>query len=920
MAINVVTWNVTSLIKRERRAEMNETMKNTNADIVLLQETRLKPCHSLVMGKMRIFREDNKTGTAVAVNDRWNTERISATVKKTLECSAVRIKTKRGELTVISIYVNCNVKREDLRKDLHALLDECRESRNLIIGGDWNAHNPLWNETGDDRINAAGKAIEDVMDKDPEIRIHSSECNSFREQSNLDFFMLRGDISGEAVKIEAGWCHSPVLLRTNLRKNQLTERTKEERYILKCEDWEKLRINWTRALMDMNIDFKKTLNQEEIDDLIKETTKRILSTANDSLKKIKVHAKDLAPLPDEIRGLMERRRQAVKEKTKNRNRNPEWCALLKEIIKETSKQISKMIAKHNAEGLESRIKNIKTGTDMFKTIKRLKGTKPPCNNLVRDGKIINSPQEKAEWMGEHLQEIFKKQVFHNGMEIEETLKEVTLCKGVTIEEGNDMRNQKKQNQLTTAEEIAEIKKSLNNKKSSGEDGLSNYMLKKLPGFFCDITAYIANNCLSQGYFPTAWKKAIIFAIAKTERAKEPRDYRPISLLSNWSKILEEVIIRRIRREDQSIPGVPSCQFGFLRGHSTIDAIDLVQMEKNDAMREKESFSLCALDLSKAFDNVIAEGVIFKMKKAGIDNYICAITWSFMSNRSAKVKMEGATSKEFKIERGVPQGSKLGPMLFNIYTGDLRQDDDKRTGIVQYADDTILWTKSRVPSALVKKSEKAIRSVKDQLEKWGISINEGKTQRLVITNRGREKRHRIEEEYKKRNVVCQDKIKYLGVEIDKTGKHTSAIKRAARQGRAATAQLTWLLKNKYMDMKVKRQIYTTIIRPGMLYGSELWDTGKTDMQILEREERRIIRIITGLSRRSDGRYLSNKILYNELDLKDSISDVVARRRNRFQARRESHINEVYRERVMEIERKTAEKIRERNERLERIRRE
>lgn len=66
--------------------------------------------------------------------------------------------------------------------------------------------------------------------------------------------------------------------------------------------------------MDMNIDFKKILSVNEIDDLIEETTRRILSTANEGLMKTKVHAKDLAPLPDEIIGLMERRKQAVKEK------------------------------------------------------------------------------------------------------------------------------------------------------------------------------------------------------------------------------------------------------------------------------------------------------------------------------------------------------------------------------------------------------------------------------------------------------------------------------------------------------------------------------------------------------------------------------------------------------------------------------
>ena len=90
----------------------------------------------------------------------------------------------------------------------------------------------------------------------------------------------------------------------------------------------------------------------------------------------------------------------------------------------------------------------------------------------------------------------------------------------------------------TAEEICGYRKGLCKKKSAGEDGLPNNVIKKLQVFFDEISARIFNSCLETGYFPTTWKVAEIYPIPKVTKLLGPNDCRPIILQSNWGKILE----------------------------------------------------------------------------------------------------------------------------------------------------------------------------------------------------------------------------------------------------------------------------------------------------------------------------------------------------------------------------------------------
>lgn len=368
-----------------------------------------------------------------------------------------------------------------------------------------------------------------------------------------------------------------------------------------------------------------------------------------------------------------------------------------------------------------------------------------------------------------------------------------------------------------------IRRLINNKKSSGSDGLTNHVIRKLPKIFWDCTVILFNNCLVNGYFPKKWKNAIIIPIPKTGKAETANDYRPISLLSNWRKCLEDVILSRLRNDEDEVVGVPGQQFAYKKGHSAVNAVDLLGAEIEEGKRKRMTTVVIALDITKAFDSVWKKGLVYKIYYLPIEAEIKSIIADFMNERTARVQVGKEVSTEFKIERGVPQGSKLGPILYNIYTGDFKIQITEKQGMINFADDSLLWASERNEDTAVRRPETNFGELARQMESWGIEVNRKKT-KCVIIKGGKKK------SYKSRKiklimkgeveVIENDKnIKYLGQTINEFGNCKDSVANATSKGGMAYGMLRWLLKNKQMNMKVKKLMYTQLIRPTMEYGQE-----------------------------------------------------------------------------------------------------
>ncbi|CAH0551137.1 unnamed protein product [Brassicogethes aeneus] len=313
----------------------------------------------------------------------------------------------------------------------------------------------------------------------------------------------------------------------------------------------------------------------------------------------------------------------------------------------------------------------------------------------------------------------------------------------------------------TPELIKGIITGLRNKVSPGEDNTSNLALKHLPPVMIHNLTALINGALSKCHFPDVWKKAQVIMIPKSAKGMQlSENYRPISLLSTLAKLIEKVI--KIRLEEESLDKnlLPDEQFGFRAQLSTELQVVRIAEIITHGFDFRQRTGLVLLDLSKAFDKVWHVGLLVKMINMEISPPMVKIIASYLKNRSFSTKFNGAASQVHPIRAGVPQGSVLGPTLFNLFMTDL-----PRTPVVQmalYADDTALIYKSSNMQMIQNKLQKALNKMKAWADRYRIRINPNKTQAILFKKGGTLPGELM---YENQAIPWTKTAKYLGVHLD-----------------------------------------------------------------------------------------------------------------------------------------------------------
>lgn len=233
-------------------------------------------------------------------------------------------------------------------------------------------------------------------------------------------------------------------------------------------------------------------------------------------------------------------------------------------------------------------------------------------------------------------------------------------------------------------------KAINSLKSnaSGTDGINLSMLLLCAPVISKHLLHIINCCLQIGYFPNAWKTALVSPLPKVLNPTSVNDLRPISLLPIFSKVLEKIVYTQINEYFSNHNIIPKHQSGFRKAHSTTTAL----LNLHDAvirnLDNKLATVLIMLDFSKAFDTISHELMCAKLKYYGFDHISLLFFKNYLQSRSQLVRIGNAVSTVGNVSSGVPQGSILGPLLFIVYTADL-YDKVQYMSMQTYADDTQL---------------------------------------------------------------------------------------------------------------------------------------------------------------------------------------------------------------------------------------
>lgn len=463
---------------------------------------------------------------------------------------------------------------------------------------------------------------------------------------------------------------------------------------------------------------------------------------------------------------------------------------------------------------------------------RKKSTKPPITYIIdKDGQKITDRKH----MTNHLNEYFS----NIGEEMNSAFKKTSSSTKNPLEYIPLYTKEEFTFKATNKREITKVISDLNNKKTSGYDLISNYILKSCCSTIVPYITKLFNQCFTKNIFPSPYKIALVVPIFKGGNKGDVSCYRPISLLPVLGKLLEKIAYKQTLNHLIDNNLLTEKQFGFRKGLSTEYAIvDIYEKLLNNLDKGLNSCAIF-LDLKKAFDSVDHEILLGKLSRYGITGNALEFFRSYLSLRSQQVKLGTDISKQLFIKVGVPQGSVLGPLLFLIFINDLPYASD--FFIKLFADDTFLCLHDSDIIELEKNVNIEINKVYDWLVANKLSLNIAKSKYMIITNK--------KIDYNTFKVVIDktrlehcDKYKYLGVFIDKNLNWKYHIEYISNKISKACGSLSKL--RHIMSTDVLKEVYYALIHSYIKYGITTWgNASNTTLNPLKVLINRAVRIIS-----------------------------------------------------------------------------
>ena len=371
-------------------------------------------------------------------------------------------------------------------------------------------------------------------------------------------------------------------------------------------------------------------------------------------------------------------------------------------------------------------------------------------------------------------------------------------------------------------------------KAAGPDELQVEVWKYMGKMGINFLTRLFNKLLMGERMPEEWRRSVLIVIYKNKGDTQCcGNYRGIKLMSQTVKVWERIIEARLRDRVK----ISKQQYGFMPGKGTTDAMFALRMLMEKYREGRKELHCVFVDLEKAYDRVPREELWYRMRKSGIQEKYVQLVQDIYEE--SVVRCAVGTTESFKVKVGLHQESALSPFLFAVIMDRLTEEVRREPPWTRlFADDIVICKETR------EEVERRLESWRNTLERRGMKVSRSKTEYLCINGGNDDKTVKMEDT----KVPRVKEFKYLGSTVQENGSCEREVKNRVQAGWNGWRRVSGVICDKRLPARVKGKMYSSVVRPAMVYRLETVAVTKKQIEEMEVAEMKMLRFTMGVTRK------------------------------------------------------------------------
>eukprot|EP00745_Piridium_sociabile_P040062 TRINITY_DN76314_c0_g1_i2.p1 TRINITY_DN76314_c0_g1~~TRINITY_DN76314_c0_g1_i2.p1 ORF type:complete len:1167 (+),score=240.29 TRINITY_DN76314_c0_g1_i2:25-3525(+) len=763
----------------------------------------------------QVYRKDRKTNTTGGGVFTLVHKDIVSSAEPDLDtdCEVLWVKIqlrKKKELLIGSFYMPHRQERDiqELNKSLEKATP-ANKPRQLILCGDFNCPDVNW-ENGTTTPGAPQRQVQEALvDATASAQLTQVHAEPTRGPNILSLvFTSNPTLVKHSTSVPGISDHSTVV--TDMDTQVFYQRQRPRKiHLFARANWEGLDADLKQMAEEIETRYDQGADVESLWSTFRDSTTKAVDTHVPS--KMSSRKKNLPWLSGKLKALLKKKKRLFAKAKKTYNWN-NYKFVQKECRRQLRKAERDYVNNTIADGLSSN-----NSKPFWRYIHSRRQDSMGVSPLKKNGSLVSDTRAKAEILIDQFKSVFTKDDGDSGplhdQPVQDNIQNITV--------------------VTAG--VAKLLKALNPAKACGPDRIPNIVLKSCADVLAPALRCIFQQSLDTGDLPRDWRSANIACAFKKGDKHQAENYRPISLTSVASKLLEHIVCHHLHKFFDQLNVLTPLNHGFRTGYSCETQLLTTTHDLFKSFEADTQVDVAVLDFSKAFDTVPHNKLLFKLSHYGVRGLTHRWIKNFLTRRTMKVVLDGEESREVPVESGVPQGTVLGPLLFLCHINDLPAT--VKSNVRLFADDCLLYRQIETFS-----DHLTLRDDLKRLEQWatdwGMRFNPKKC--CIIS---------IKKETDYFYSLCGEFLKsvsaipYLGVMISDDLKWQPHINNICKK---ANTTLGFLRRNlRHFPKPCKRTAYIALVRSTLEYASVVWDPYyQGDIDQLERIQHRAARFITG----------------------------------------------------------------------------